>query len=160
MPSPTAKLQMEIESFLKVRVVSKASDFMGFFRWFGRHWLIFPRGNPHKSTIFGDTSYTSPGEEGSELFFIESGTVSVRVGDEEREITTLSQGLGKPWFSSYLIVCFSAISVYQYIYLSIYLSISIQYINIQMGKMFCSQSWTSLCRCLFFGYEIPSGKLT
>ena len=37
-------------------------------------------------------SLTTSGEEGSELFFIESGTVSVRVGIEEREITTLSQG--------------------------------------------------------------------
>ena len=63
----------------------------------------------------------------------------MRVGDEEREITTLSQGPGKPWLSSYLIVCFSAISVYLSInlstYLSIYLSISIQYIQISQDVL-------------------------
>jgi len=53
--------------------------------------LRLARAFTHREAADGDR-IVSQGEEGSELFFIESGTVSVRVGDEEREITTLSQG--------------------------------------------------------------------
>ena len=53
--------------------------------------LRLARAFTHREVADGD-KIVSQGEEGSELFFIEAGSVSVRAGEEEREITTLSHG--------------------------------------------------------------------